>query len=72
MAGELLEAIQRLQISVNSDGQWNDGSIDALFTQSRPRKRTRKTPEAIKKELEEEFLRPPTTFSAEWLNRLQQ
>lgn len=32
----------------------------------------RKTPEEIKKELEDEFLRPPTTFSAEWLNKLQQ
>lgn len=32
----------------------------------------KKTPEEIIKELEDEFLTPPTTFSAEWLNKLQQ
>jgi antiviral helicase SKI2 len=30
-----------------------------------------KTPEQIKDELEKEFLSPPTTFSPEWLNKLQ-
>ncbi|KAK5086363.1 Antiviral helicase ski2 [Lithohypha guttulata] len=34
-----------------------------------PRK---KTSEEIKKELEDEFLTPPKSFSAEWLNKLQQ
>lgn len=32
----------------------------------------KKSSEEIKKELEDEFLKPPTTFSAEWLNKLQQ
>lgn len=31
-----------------------------------------KSPEQIKDELERQFLSPPTTFSAEWLNKLQQ
>ncbi len=31
-----------------------------------------KTPEPIKAELEKQFLSPPTTFSPEWLNKLQQ
>src|SRR6201996_154942 len=31
-----------------------------------------KTPEQIKDELEKQFLSPPTTFSPEWLNKLQQ
>ena len=33
---------------------------------------SKKTSDEIKKELEDEFLTPPTTFSAEWLNKLQQ
>ncbi|KAJ9605383.1 Antiviral helicase ski2 [Cladophialophora chaetospira] len=33
---------------------------------------TQKTPEKIKDELETQFLSPPTTFSPEWLNKLQQ
>src|ERR1700744_4693188 len=31
-----------------------------------------KTPEQIKDELEKQFLSPPTTFSPEWLDKLQQ
>ncbi|KIX97536.1 uncharacterized protein Z520_06988 [Fonsecaea multimorphosa CBS 102226] len=31
-----------------------------------------KTPEQIKEELETQFLSPPTTFTPEWLNKLQQ
>src|SRR6187402_842582 len=31
-----------------------------------------RSPEKIKANLEREFLSPPTTFSAEWLNKLQQ
>lgn len=31
-----------------------------------------KTPDAVKHELEDTFLKPPKSFSAEWLNRLQQ
>lgn len=34
--------------------------------------RTQRWPEQIKQDLEREFLSPPTTFSPEWLNRLQQ
>src|ERR1700750_87240 len=30
------------------------------------------TPDQIKDELEKQFLLPPTTFSPEWLNKLQQ
>lgn len=33
---------------------------------------SKRSPEQIKEDLEREFLTPPTTFSPEWLNRLQQ
>lgn len=36
------------------------------------RNRPSRSPEKIKADLEREFLLPPTTFSAEWLNKLQQ
>ena len=37
----------------------------------RPKQRAKPSPEEIKKSLESEFLSPPTTFSADWLNKLQ-
>ena len=43
-----------------------------MLTERRPRKRNPKTLEAVKHELEDTFLKPPKSFSAEWLNRLQQ
>ncbi|EXJ78407.1 hypothetical protein A1O1_08807 [Capronia coronata CBS 617.96] len=33
---------------------------------------SKRSPEQIKEDLEREFLSPPTTFSPEWLNKLQQ
>jgi hypothetical protein len=46
--------------------------IDGILHQERPPVQTLKSPEELKAELEREFLTPPTRFSAEWLNRLQQ
>ncbi|KAL1311355.1 hypothetical protein AAFC00_001529 [Neodothiora populina] len=46
--------------------------IDGILDQSKPRKRAKKSPEDVRSRLAGEFLTPSTTFSTEWLDRLQQ
>lgn len=46
--------------------------IDSIAGEQRPPKRQRKTKDAIKEELEQEFLTPSRSFNVEWLNKLQQ
>lgn len=67
MSNELLTAIEALRLSKS-----NDFCIDDVLTERRPRKKESKSLDTIKKEIEETFLKPPTSFSAEWLNKLQQ
>ena len=67
MANNILKAVKALRIS-------NDENfcIDDILSERRPRKKEQKPLEAVKTELEETFLKPPTSFSTEWLNKLQQ
>ena len=67
MANNILEAVNALRIS---NGE--NFCIDDILSEQRPRKKEQKPLEAVKIELEETFLKPPTSFSAEWLNKLQQ
>ncbi len=71
MGTDLLNAVKGLQIK-DEDDKDRDFSIDDILTKSRPRKRSRRAPEALKRNLEEAFLTPPTSFNSEWLNKLQQ
>lgn len=71
MATDLLKAVRGLQFK-DKDEQDQDFALDEILTEPRPRKRPKRAPEALKKELEETFLTPPTSFSPEWLNKLQQ
>ncbi len=64
MASELNEAMQRLSLAVNC--------IDDILFQQAPRKRQKRDPSKLKTKLENKYLSPSTTFSTEWLNRLQQ
>lgn len=71
MAADLIEAVNALHVS--EDQSHHDFEcIDELLTEQRPKKRRRKSLESMKKELEQAFLQPPTSFSTEWLNKLQQ
>ena len=70
MASDLLHAVGRLDL--NPGNCSHDVSIDERLSQHLPRKRTKRDPEALKKELENTILSPPTSFGAEWLNKLQQ
>jgi antiviral helicase SKI2 len=66
----LSEELEKLRVSSSKLG--DEGWIDSIAGEQRPPKRQRKTKEAIKRELEAEFLTPSRSFSAEWLNQLQQ
>ena len=72
MATDLIKSLEKLHFSSQSQSRDGDECIDTYLTESRPRNHTRKTFEEIKKDLEEEFLTPSTTFSIEWLNKLQE
>jgi antiviral helicase SKI2 len=69
MEDSLISALQKVQLSADSkDDDW----IDSVLEEQRPRKRIKQDREALKLHLEQKYLTPPTTFSAEWLNKLQQ
>lgn len=64
----LVKSLERVQLaSQNLADDW----IDHNLTQSFPRKRARRTKDDVKAQLSRDFLTPPSTFSTEWLNRLQ-
>lgn len=64
---QTLEAVEGLRLSTDEGF-----CIDDALTKRRPRKPKPKNLDTVKQELEETFLKPPTSFSPEWLNRLQQ
>lgn len=68
MADSLTAALDGLALS--SEGL--SENIDDLLDQAKPRKRIRKSPQEVKADLESQFLTPSTSFSPEWLDRLQQ
>lgn len=70
MADSLIEALKRVHIS-SSDALADDW-IDGILDSTRPRKRIKQSPEALKASLEQKYLTPSTSFSTEWLNKLQQ
>jgi antiviral helicase SKI2 len=66
----LSEELEKLRLS--SSALNDPGWIDSIVGEQRPPKRQRKTKDAIKKELEAEFLTPSRSFNTHWLNQLQQ
>lgn len=71
MADGLIGALERVQLS-SSTADVQDDWIDKILDEQRPRKRIKQDQEALKLELEQKYLTPSSTFSAEWLNKLQQ
>ena len=67
MADGVASALGDLRISEDD----LDQDIDDILDQAKPRKRIRRSPDAIKAQLEKDFLTPSTTFSPTWLDRLQ-
>jgi antiviral helicase SKI2 len=80
MAEDLIKAIKALHLKSQgvNDGEdsWVEASLKPYTAGDhqpvRSRRSVSKGPEIIKRELEEELLSPPTEFSAQWLNKLQQ
>jgi antiviral helicase SKI2 len=66
----LSEELERLRLSTSTLA--DPGWIDSIVGEQRPPKRQRKTKDAIKKELEAQFLTPSRSFNTQWLNQLQQ
>lgn len=66
----LSEELEKLRLSCSKVD--DNGWIDTTAGEQHPPKRLRKSKEAIKKELENEFLTPSRTFNTQWLNQLQQ
>ena len=67
MTDTLADSLERLHLASE-----NQECIDEILDEAKPRKRVRISPEAIKANLERDFLTPSTTFSPAWLDRLQQ
>jgi antiviral helicase SKI2 len=72
MAEELSTSFDRLRIeNEKADTHDWDAWIDDDQRDRKPPQRSRPSPSILKNQLEAEFLSPPTTFSAQWLNKLQ-
>lgn len=68
-ADSLSDALERLQLHEASAE--TDPIDDILWKAAPPRQQTQ-NPDRLKEQLEKKYLAPSQTFSAEWLNRLQQ
>lgn len=66
MATDLAGALQGLRLDEN------DVNIDDILFEQRPRKKVKQNSAELKSDLEKSFLTPSTSFSTEWLNKLQQ
>ena len=69
MTQAIVATLRELQLSNILPGEEPN---DRILDECRPLKRARKTEDEVKKELENEFLTPPTVFGTDWLNKLQQ
>ncbi|KKY17275.1 putative rna helicase involved in mrna catabolism [Diplodia seriata] len=68
----LAQAFERVSLAADSAAVKNPDWIDSILEEQRPRKRTRRTKDELKQELEKEFLTPSPAFNTQWLNELQQ
>jgi antiviral helicase SKI2 len=72
MDDSLVAALENIRLSSSTSDNTADDWIDHILDTQRPRKRIKQDPEALKLSLEEKYLTPSTSFSPEWLNKLQQ
>lgn len=64
--------MERLQLPQSTSDGTADDWIDHILEEQRPRKRAKQDPAELRRELELKYLTPSTSFSTEWLNKLQQ
>lgn len=72
MTSELLRAVERLRVGVNEQYLDQDVCSAGTFRPERPEKPTKGHNQALKNELERDFLTPQTSFDGGWLNKIQQ
>jgi antiviral helicase SKI2 len=72
MADALASALERVHLASSTSDGAEDDWIDHILEERRPRKRVKQDQEQLRRHLEQEYLTPSTSFSTEWLNRLQQ
>ncbi|KAH8816828.1 NUC185 domain-containing protein [Xylogone sp. PMI_703] len=72
MASSLVEALEKVNLAAKTLEDADDDWIDHILDEQRPRKRIKPGGESLKHELEQKYLTPATSFSTEWLNKLQQ
>jgi len=72
MSEGLVSALEKVHISASTQDPEADDWIDHILEEQRPRKRVKQSSEDLKRELEQKYLTPSSSFSPEWLNKLQQ
>lgn len=70
MASELSDAMQRLHVDGDDDVSFD--VIDEILDKKITRPPRKLDPDELRSSLEAKYLSPSTTFSTEWLNKLQQ
>ena len=70
MDTNLLETLKKLHIDLGAQ-KGEDAVIDDILFKTQPTKRLGQSADALKQQLEKDFLAPSPRFSTEWLNRLQ-
>jgi antiviral helicase SKI2 len=64
----LASLLERVYLAGNAD---IDDYVDDILHEQRPRKKTKVSKTQLKQDLEQDFLSPSTSFSTQWLNKLQ-
>ncbi|RFU33177.1 hypothetical protein B7463_g3202, partial [Scytalidium lignicola] len=72
MVPDLVEALERVNLASKTLDDADDDWIDHILEEQRPRKRIKPDRESLKRELKQKYLTPATSFSTDWLNKLQQ
>lgn len=72
MEDGLVDALERVHLGTNALPSNDDAWIDQMLDEQRPRQQTKQDAQDLKRELEQKYLTPSTTFSTDWLNKLQQ
>ncbi|KAF2761126.1 antiviral helicase [Pseudovirgaria hyperparasitica] len=68
---DLVDAFHKVHLVAEALETEDDAFIDTILHEQRPCKRARRSEEQLKSELQTEFLTPSTSFSTQWLNKLQ-
>ncbi len=71
MGNQLRTAMETLSLRaqhIPDQEDWTDSQLEQVG----PRKRSRRSARELQADLQRDYLTPPSQFSTEWLNRLQQ